>query len=571
MKRTIKTVAAFMIASSVLFTSCVKNEVSEQVTALRAAQLEMVNAKTDYQVAQAELMAAQANAQVIANTQQVAMNAEALRQQIAYVDGYVATQVAIVKEAELRLQTAILNLADYIAEHNIENAALYLSNYKSSMNTINNYKIDRIYAEADLAIAELNLQSTIENNSGNQIVLERQLAKAQADLAAMQASYDAYADFANNPNDLQGQLDALKVEITNYESDQYAVQAEQATANATMQAAGMLLGNANDLIDQVDGWNADIEDRNNDIVSYEESIVSFNEAIVMYNEEIAKLNADIAIWTPQLADTEADIVVFEAALAAAQADVDAAQADVDDATYAYDLANNAYNDDPSAANQTKLDNAGNALNDAYTALNDAYAARNLPQANFDTASNFAQNLQNNIDNAMNGISNYEDAIVNMENNIADYEGYIADANFDNDRDANQIAAVQGDYDDAKANLAMYADAYNDASRAYNDLNMAYSALNVLINELWGVYNNVEDDMWNIKNIMDGKMDDIAAQQDYIASINGNIITNSNGEYNSQADVDYYTEYIAELDAKIADEQAIADKWKALLDAALAGN
>ena len=43
-----------------------------------------------------------------------------------------------------------------------------------------------------------------------------------------------------------------------------------------------------------------------------------------------------------------------------------------------------------------------------------------------------------------------------------------------------------------------------------------------------------------------------------------------GEYDLQMDIDTLIEEIAQIDAEIVIEQSLADKFKALLDAALAG-
>jgi len=568
MKRTIKTVAAFMIASSVLFTSCVKNEVSDNVAALRAQQVAIVTANAELAAADAAYREAQVANLEMNNAQEALTHEQDLRRAIAQTDAYVAQQLAAVKQAELSLQQAVNNLADYIAEHQVENAQSYLNQYEMHMGQVNAYTVERIYKLADIAIAELMLEEGQELNGGNAIVLENDLAHAQAELAALEASLAAYAGINDDPASLSDAKDELKVEITNMETESSVLEIEMIGLESEADLADLELANSETFIDEFESGESDIMDLESDIEGYNDAITGYNEDIVDYNEDIVDLEADIVDKTA----VYDDLMIYRAAKDAAQDDIDAAQADVDAAQVDVDFAQARYNDDPSAANQTALDNAQDALSDANDDLNDANADASLPNQNYNIA---VSNAGGDEDFVMGQIEGFQDDIVDLEEaietaneDIASSNEDIAEANFDIDRIEATLTSGQANYDAALLALAGLNDASNAAWAAYNEKSNEVDAITIMIDALWDVYNVVDGDMDNIEDIIMGKETSIAGKKDDIAGIEAQMTLNNESEIDLQATLDDYNEDLAEIDASIAEHQELADKWKALLDAAL---
>ena len=170
---------AILLVAMTFLASCIDNEVAPEVTALRQAQVDLLNAKKTMQDLQNE-------AQQILNDYQSAINALALQEAeaelglaLAEIDVALEEAAADLAAAELAHEEALQDLVDYLNTQGLEQAATYLANYSSYMSggdvndldgnliaTVTDGYYDLLYdiAAQEAAIAEWNLMLATTDN-----------------------------------------------------------------------------------------------------------------------------------------------------------------------------------------------------------------------------------------------------------------------------------------------------------------------------------------------------------------------------------------------------------------------
>ena len=139
-----KTVWATMIAVPTLFTACTEPEVSDEVTQLRRTQ--------------ADLLAQRVEAQRLENALQEIDNAREqldLDVKTAQSAAEIAQAEADLEIANLNLQRAIDELADFLFSEGLDDAAKHLENYGKAQDDANNLLGQIIIQEKNLAEMQL--------------------------------------------------------------------------------------------------------------------------------------------------------------------------------------------------------------------------------------------------------------------------------------------------------------------------------------------------------------------------------------------------------------------------------
>jgi hypothetical protein len=234
--------------TALVWTSCIKDEVAPEVTALRAAAVDyqkaltaLKTAEAAVQTANAALTTAQVDAQKIAND----LAKDNLRAAIAANDVKVAEAKTNAKKAELALQRAINELAEYIAAYKPGLAATYLTNYRDAQTALSNLYTSRADAQKLLDNATLLLSTGSAAPTGtswdllkaefqNQLVKDqRELATRNAKLTADNAALTALTAVAVDPASAQTAFNTANAQFTTLKNTAATLRTTLATAQRT--------------------------------------------------------------------------------------------------------------------------------------------------------------------------------------------------------------------------------------------------------------------------------------------------------------------------------------------------
>ncbi|MEK6782118.1 MAG: hypothetical protein AABY93_10445 [Bacteroidota bacterium] len=293
MKKFTLTIVAAVLAAFV-WSSCIDNAVAPEVTAIRAAQVGLINAQTALKTADAAYRNAQA-AHEAAYTAQTEADTEA--QLIANQQAQAAADIAV-EQAKITLAQAVQDLAEELATQGLQTAATYLTSYTTASNNV--LATSQAIAAKNEFISLLNL--FLSPSPTDPVVLgktlellreesARDLVLAEAKLAAAENTLATVKAVAADPAIAEQELADVEAEIADFDNQIAQLELDIATAKNVVSAAEVPL---NGDVTNPDGGL-------NDLVEDYETMLDDQEAI-----------------TDDLAD--------------AQDDVDAAQADVDDAT-----------------------------------------------------------------------------------------------------------------------------------------------------------------------------------------------------------------------------------------------
>lgn len=387
-----------LFATVTLLSSCVENEVAPEVTELRMAQVEMVQAKTAYQnlLNERETIAntlAQSRA-----TFQAAMfdldlqNATAqLAVTLMQYDAALLQAEANVELAEIQLQQAIDDLAMFLNTAGLEKAAQYLDMYSDEMGDYYGVLYD---------------------------ILGQEVAIASMEALYAQNDYVLIAEIFQRDLDLNThELSVWEAVLTSLEvvaADPTAVEAEIATALAYLQEvsndnAALETAQVKDELENVapafDAWTEAIGgDSYFDEQEFDGIVPSYLEAmdnVKLFNEEIADWNDELTGYTDDGVILAAILVIDEAALTSAitnyndkkalsdatLAALRTADANYNDAWIAFEVATDDHDVDNNAlvAAQAALTAAENALTAAETDVATAESDLDDAEDDFDAA------------------------------------------------------------------------------------------------------------------------------------------------------------------------------------------
>ncbi len=257
---------ALSLVSLFIFSSCVDDEIAPEVTALRQAQVDLLNAEVAFQNAETALKNAEVEAQNIANQYASASNAIALQAEQAGLDTVLlnlevatAEAQADLLAAELRAEEAAADLEQYLATAGLEEAAFYLEAWntvmtggtvalpsapdiKVPMGGLRGKRSTLITKQADLAVAKLFLsgdsipQTFIDSLLALDLSNERtRLETNRTLLAAWNVVLDGLENQENNYEDA---IDSLHTALIALAADSMEAQAAVKAAEDALAAVG---------------------------------------------------------------------------------------------------------------------------------------------------------------------------------------------------------------------------------------------------------------------------------------------------------------------------------------------
>ncbi|MCK5824144.1 MAG: hypothetical protein KAG96_01925 [Ichthyobacteriaceae bacterium] len=226
MKNLIKFTITALVVMSVFSTSCVKDEVSEEVKSLRAAQVDYVKAQTAQKNAETNLASAEfaltnamVKAQELKNIQAEAKDIIDLRK----AEADVTAAIAEAKEAENKALKSAKELEQEIASLGMKKAAEYLS--LKNMALLNKLRANGKLIDAEKYLSDLNLKlvsGTDINGDAFKYSLEQdkyKLSLLQIEIEALKEEKDVIEGLESGVKDLTAEIAALTNEITELEKD----------------------------------------------------------------------------------------------------------------------------------------------------------------------------------------------------------------------------------------------------------------------------------------------------------------------------------------------------------------
>ncbi len=545
--------------------SCIDNEVAPEVTRIREAQ-------ASYLEAQARLQEALAMQEEI----QTAMDSISLLADIAELQTFL-------QEEELRLQEAIDELAEYLAEHGLDQAALYLADYSDAMGNVYDSNADILDQIAYIA----NLNQLIESGSGDSYALltefyQRDVDQSTTELAYLEELLVIYEGIAGDPSTTQAALDAANTEYA-----QGLVNADQLSSDYV---------EATLVVDQLTD---DKDYAEQAIEEYEDAQDNLEAAVEA--EGVAQENIDAA--TAAIADLNTQLTPYSDALAAVTGPYNSALATAKGLLNTYFNAEAVLNADPGNASKiTARDNARTAFVDnagdyiatyGYTNAIDiknnnaleneaGIAATDFGDAKIDydaEAVNFEPGgaaLALEVDIEVQELLLFNDQGDNDPSNDTGYQEDLADAIADQAEYQADITRLQSAYDDAIANIDGIRASLLTAQDQQDDIDLELDILDDRLSNLEDLIDNLDDlldDSGNLASIqdeIDNLTDDIENAKQNLEDAQENLADNQIDLEEAQAIIANEEGYLAQLQEELAGWEALAAEYLALFNAALAG-
>lgn len=557
MKHFNKFMAAAIIAGAMSLTSCVDNEISPEVQQLREAQVSYLNAKAALLAAQTQYQAAM-TAHQQAMTEIAKNNAEAdLSIKMANFAIELRNSQMVLEAAEAAHAQALVELQREIAEANNAKAIEYLGIYTDAMQEVFGLSADKIVLETEIAEAKALLASASSPWEQVKRTLERNLAKANAELAAEEAALVKLEEVAADPTSATEEAAALRIEIAELENAIAALYVEETKLSQAYSAAWDKFWDAYDVVEEYERLEEEVSNLESNIEFYTTQIASYEQSLKFENDELTTLKKI-------LADFEAALAPYEKAYKDAVATTKAAENVLTAAEAKVKEAQNDYNNDPTAENlkaledaQAARDKAAADLDKARTAENEAFNEYVGPRNSRDEAKNDVEDQQRVVDNVTQNLANAKETRAYWTEYKTNLEA--------------QMAAIQADYDDAVANKTAYYGAALAASDAYNAVWDKINAAESKISNNWWLVSTLENYIDNINGAIESKMAEIEDTKSDIYSIEESIAANKIDKVKMEAEIATMEAELAQLEEAIASVQAIADQYKALMDTILSGN
>ena len=511
------------------FSSCVENEESDGVLALRNAQAALFNA-------QAEAATTAANAEAAYKAAQTAVeNAIALQEQarVAVVEAQARQEeaAATISELEADLYQAQTEHDKQVLQAELEYQQAYYTQLTAQQNYlaqtyITDLEVEAVNAERELAIAKTQLEAALSDYNSK--------LRDTEDKAAL--SYlEKYKDAINDVQDLREEITALQFEIEM------------------------------DKIDLSVYGNLDVNALEENIADKLRTISGFENDIVNYQDEVKELEENIDVYEALIADEtgrEAAIQSAEDEAKRLNTELETKQVERDEAlavarTYQeneYKKADEAY---------SELMN-GLYWGNVYFLIDENGVYNTSTTTTYRNATEICENVirsyTNSIASFNETIAGYQKSIATIEEKIASLEAtlptYQSDVTTKQTVYNNTLATFNAAQDEKDAAYAVYQtnpttanwDAYQIKLTAFNvadvDLNNAKSDLNSAQNRL----NNASDDI-------DSNRNDANNYNSLIDELNDNIIV--------------YTGYKADVEATKVEYEAIYAQLQADYPAILA--
>lgn len=589
--KTNKNALIALIAVAISTVSCVDNEVSPQVEAIREQQVEWMKAKTGTELALAEMKKAETAYQIAETARENALTAGILElnafdkadnvwklktKELLYTTA-VADNAADVKEAEERLAKADLNLKEAlndlalaVAASKDDQAQMYYANYAAEANKLSNLYTQR-----------LNLQSSIANNtfvlSTDTGTLNNFLKVTQIDidsdkalLVSQKAALATLKAVIADPTSIETEINTLNsANITlNASKDKLNVEEVKATNERNVAQTVYSVGTA--IIVKMEGYKSSLNNVELAIATQDKTIIDeqkdLSDALsILVAEKLVLTNAQ-AVYTEKKAFFDARVTVHVSAKATKAQTLSTLKLK-EAATVSAQLK---FDEDNSVANATALSNAQLAENTALTA--DTTAQNNLDIATtnmnaaavpYQTAKLAVSIAENNVDTAQSNATQADADLLAAKN--AKSTNAAAKARLES-----QIAALTTSFNTESAKQFANAEDIVAKNLVITKLSQDISAIsttisqnNNVINSLTASKNNIE----GLKAAAKTQAIDIAATEESIAKNTSLLTTSSaaNAKAATEANIAKLTEELKAVNLQIDAAGKLAKYWKDLLD------
>ena len=514
------------LVASPIFTSCVDDEVSPSVEALRGAKAEQLKAAAALANAQAQAETTLANADAALKAAQAAYQnalAEANKAQAAYQEELrkqaqekFAIELEVIKaEAERDLLSIQIEIAGY--EETLLNQAneklLGLYNlYANAVSNTTQYQTEKIRLVKEIAQAEAGLVTSEEIANNNIAVNEKEIEN-QNKLIALYEKYEGA--------DIEALEDAAREAQIAYKKAQDAEIIERDTVNNAYNTYSntryVAKGYSN--YDVLNPW-----------------VVEFVGDKALATLKAVKTIDDLGFWSSVNREekvlTEASGISYD--------------------YYTLDA-------EHSAANKLELERR---VKDAENYLGKEAAGEEAATGLYANLAYYEQEKANELEADEDAdVSWYDERIAYVKADIADAKENLAEQKADLDAFNAAIASFAGDdlaaYDKAIADITALVEAYDKAYaellaaiEAKRNAQTEWNAATALTNQ-----NDVKELIQNCKN--------------EILNCQRNIQTYKNNIGNTKCQIEQLKVELANIEAQLASYQAIADNYKAQIDALLA--
>lgn len=391
---------AMTISFGILSTSCVDNQLSPQVEAIRTQQVEWMKAKiaaesaaTALQNVAVDYQKAILAKQLIDNAQATAMNdlllkdktTANLQAQLNYDKAKALADVAYAQaltqleqektnlaNAQAALAAAAQTAASNSATAKGATAATYYANYKAQTDLVAARTATKLANEKQIADNNLAITYASANSAIATQQLQTQKLTQQANLAAYNAELAVYNSTATDPASIQAKINTLKIQKAKYQASFDSCKLVVTNKDNDINSKNAVVIAASNTITNYASLKATWSNQQNDSTNQEATVLATTKNIVTLNKSLTDNTADLATKQAIYIDAKANSDAKQATYDALKAVTDAANTTLVKANAALTLANSNLAADPAnAALITAQATAQTAQTTAQTAYNTA--------------------------------------------------------------------------------------------------------------------------------------------------------------------------------------------------------
>lgn len=581
MKNLTKISAFLLFAVIVGFSSCIKTEISPEVTALRQAQVDKLRADINQVLANVSATYIQNRYEEMSlyfdslnRVYQQTLQTAQLEQALLNIDNQVMLEKMRLEQNKLSYEQAAAAYEKFIAEGTFAaNAATYLTNYNTTTAALLTLYTTRINKQKDLTLAQLLLSSA---GSGNltwdvwKTRLQAQRTDKAAELTAANAALTALQGVLDNPATIESTKAALTTQIADLADQNKALDVDVVEATNTLNTANTAVTDANTVIGNMATIEASITTKNAEIVAANATLATANAAVPPLSTALATANANLASTTSSLSAAQSAYNVKLAAYNTAFTAWNNAVNDVAAKLVLQTIAQNNYNADPTPANQTLLTAAQNAYNAAVAAEGPLNTAKNAANTALTDANNALVSATNNKNTAQTAANTAQTNLSAAQAAVVTAQTTVTTKNTDLAILVANKANIQTAYDSAVANLSALKIAANAANNAKNKVVADEAANTAMQTALNNVLTVLTTELTNITGAIATQKTAIQTIEDALAGLDKQIAQNAIDKTAAEANVTSIQAELAMINVKITEQEALVAYWKNLLDDAVAG-
>lgn len=577
-----------MLAAVLGFSSCVKNDVSEEVKLLRQGQVDKLNAEVNQILANTNFTNANARYQRLQSSMDSLNFVFALKADEA---NFVTTLARLnyetkqyqtqLKNEELAFAVAVAAYQKYLAEGTFAaNVGEYLTKWNTETAKLTATPGGLYYQRSDLqkAIATAQLMIGGSNLTWDflKLRLQVQLDAENAKLTAANAALTALQGVLDNPTTLEAEKATLTTQIADLNDLGLALITDQAEANNGVTDATKVITDANAVIALMEtsaigyasGYAKGLVDKNAELVVKTAEIVATNINITTYTTALTLKNATLVSANNELADATTNYNAKLALYNTANTDYNARTNEANERAREEEIAWNDYYGSVVTGTLAQYQAAVNAHADAQTlqasaltVLNNAIAELTLATTTKTSATTSVTVAQAAVTTAQTTLDTEQATLVTKNAQKATIVNAIAWLN-------TEIAAIKTSYDTAKANMLAYIDTKTAATAALALVNKKIADNNAMLVELNAVLTTLTSHYSTLTTTIATKKTEIQTYENNIANFNKQIADNGFNKIAAQAEIVRMQAELANLEIRITDQVALAAYWKKLLDAAI---